>query len=148
VEAFREVDVVAVRDMLRGWLDGGGLRTIAERAGVDRKTARRYVEAAQAAGLARDADLAAVDDALIGAVIDVVRPARPYGHGTGWGTLLGRREDVTDWVGQGLSIVKIHEMLTRSGTQVPYRTLHRFAVAECEFTGVKLQRLGATRSTR
>ena len=38
--AFREVDVVEIREVLRGWLDGGGLRTIAERAGVDRKTAR------------------------------------------------------------------------------------------------------------
>ena len=45
--AFREVDVVEIREVLRGWLDGGGLRTIAERAGVDRKTARRYVAAAQ-----------------------------------------------------------------------------------------------------
>jgi hypothetical protein len=38
--AFREVDVVEIREVLRGWLDGGGLRTIAERAGVDRKTVR------------------------------------------------------------------------------------------------------------
>ncbi len=127
--------MVEVREVLRGWLGGGGLRTIAERAGVDRKTARRYVEAAQAAGLARDADLGAVDDALIGAVIDVVRPARPNGHGTAWEVLLGRRQDVTDWVGQGLSIVKIGELLTRSGTVVPYRTLHRFAVAQCGFQG-------------
>ncbi len=58
--AFREVDVIEVREVLRGWLDGGGLRTVAARAGVDRKTARRYVEAAQAAGLARDAPLSAV----------------------------------------------------------------------------------------
>ncbi len=40
---FREVDVVEVREVLRGWLDGVGLRTVAARAGVDRKTARRYV---------------------------------------------------------------------------------------------------------
>jgi predicted DNA-binding transcriptional regulator YafY len=39
---FREVDMVEVRDVLRGWLDGVGLRAVAARAGVDRKTARRY----------------------------------------------------------------------------------------------------------
>lgn len=39
--------------MLRGWQDGGGLRVVAERAGVDRKAARRYVEAAVGAGLTR-----------------------------------------------------------------------------------------------
>jgi predicted site-specific integrase-resolvase len=52
--SFREVDVVEVREVLRGWLSGSGLRTVAERAGVDRKTARRYVQAAQTVGLDRD----------------------------------------------------------------------------------------------
>lgn len=52
---FREVSVIEVREVLRGWLDGAGLRLIAERAGVDRKTARRYMQAAQAAGLDRSA---------------------------------------------------------------------------------------------
>jgi len=49
---FREVSVVEVREVLRGWLEGHGLRKVAERAGVDRKTARRYVSAAQARGCA------------------------------------------------------------------------------------------------
>ena len=31
----------------------------------------------------------------------------------------------------GLTIVKIEVLLTRSGTSVPYRTLHRFATEEC-----------------
>jgi len=52
--AFREVAVTEIREALRAWLDGAGLRTVAERAGVDRKTARRYVEAAVSAGLSRD----------------------------------------------------------------------------------------------
>jgi hypothetical protein len=42
--AFREVGVHEVREVLRHWLaDEVGLRLIAERAGVDRKTGRRYV---------------------------------------------------------------------------------------------------------
>jgi transposase len=133
--AFREVDVIEVREVLRGWLDGGGLRPVAERAGVDRKTARRYVEAAQAAGLARGAPLSAVTDELIGTVVEQVRPVRPDGHGQAWAALAGRREEITAWVGEGLSMVKVHELLTRSGTGVPYRTVHRFASAECGFTG-------------
>ena len=48
--AFREVSVVEVREVLRAWLSGVGLRTVAEQAGVDRKTARRYVQAAEEAG--------------------------------------------------------------------------------------------------
>ena len=41
--SFREVAVVEVREVLRAWVRGAGLRKAAEAAGVDRKTARRYV---------------------------------------------------------------------------------------------------------
>ncbi|NYF97432.1 hypothetical protein [Janibacter cremeus] len=71
--------MVEVREVLRAWLEGAGLHKVAERAGVDRKTARRYVAAAEAAGLAREAGVEAVTDALVGAVVDAVRPVRPDG---------------------------------------------------------------------
>jgi hypothetical protein len=45
--AFREVAVTEIREVLRAWLSGAGLRRVAEQAGVDRKTARRYVAAAE-----------------------------------------------------------------------------------------------------
>ena len=54
--AFREVLVTQVREVLRAWLAGAGKRPAARRAGVDVKTAARYIRAAQAAGLARDGD--------------------------------------------------------------------------------------------
>jgi hypothetical protein len=139
---FREVSVVEVREVLRGWLEGHGLRRVAERAGVDRKTARRYVAAAQAAGLTREAGLDAVTDVLVGVVVEAVRPARPNGHGVAWELLLAHEERIRAWVsggkgeGQGgepLSIVKIEELLARQGCRVPYRTLHRFAVERCGF---------------
>jgi len=131
---FREVDVVEVREVLRGWLDGVGLRTVAARAGVDRKTARRYVQAAQEAGLTRDCGLQALDDELIGVVVGAVRPARPNGHGDSWGVLLAHQEQISAWVGRDkLSIVKVEQLLTRRGVNVPYRTLHRFAVQRCGF---------------
>ena len=135
---FREVSVVEVREVLRGWLEGVGLRKVAERAGVDRKTARRYVAAAEAEGLAREAGVEALTDDLIGAVVAAVRPARPNGHGEAWDRLLARQEQITGWVvgGDGqpaLSIVKIEELLARQGCVVAYRTLHRFAVERCGF---------------
>jgi len=138
---FREVSVVEVREVLRGWLEGAGLRTVAERAGVDRKPARRYVVAAEAEGLTRESGVEAVTDELIGAVLTVVRPARPHGHGAAWELLLARQEQITTWVAGGggqppLSVVKIAELLTRQGCVVPYRTLHRFTVERCGF-GVK-----------
>ena len=48
--AFREVRVFEVREVLRLWLRGEGLRGVERLAGVDRKTDRRYVTAAQAQG--------------------------------------------------------------------------------------------------
>ena len=135
---FREVSVVEVREVLRGWLEGAGLRKIAERSGVDRKTARRYVTAAEAAGLCREAGVEALTDELVGVVVAAVRPARANGHGASWGLLLAREEQIKKWIAGGdgqppLSIVKIEELLARQGCVVPYRTLHRFAVERCGF---------------
>jgi hypothetical protein len=58
---FREVSVVEVRKVLRAWLEGAGLRKVAERAG---RTARPPAT-----------------DELIGLVVEPVRPARSGGHG-------------------------------------------------------------------
>ena len=77
--AFREVAVTEIREVLRAWLAGAGLRQVAAQAGVDRKTARRYVQAAVEAGLAREAGAGQLSDELIGQVAEVVRPVRPGG---------------------------------------------------------------------
>ena len=82
--AFREVLVTQVREVLRAWLSGAGKRPAARRAGVDVKTAQRYIRAAQAAGLARGGDESQLTDGLLGQVVAAVRPARPArpaGHG-------------------------------------------------------------------
>ncbi|MGV9867443.1 hypothetical protein [Rhodococcus koreensis] len=123
--AFREVNVNEVKEVLRVWLGvpgsrPPGLRTIAAHCGVDPKTARRYIEAAQAAGLQRSDGVDALDDGLIGTVIEAVRPARPSGHGPAWDRLLGFEDQITAWVaGDGnhppLTITKIDTLLAPSG---------------------------------
>ncbi len=55
-----------IREVLRAWLAGAGLRQVAAQAGVDRKTARRYVQAAVDAGLARDGGPGQLTDELVG----------------------------------------------------------------------------------
>lgn len=52
--AFREVPMFEVREVLRLWLGGEGLRAVARLSRVDRKTVRRYVEAAVSVGVAVD----------------------------------------------------------------------------------------------
>jgi hypothetical protein len=51
--AFREVRRVEVREVLRLWLRGEGLRLIARLVSLDRKPVRRYVQAGEQAGLGR-----------------------------------------------------------------------------------------------
>src|SRR6516162_5272129 len=132
--AFREVLVTQVREVLRAWLSGAGKRPAARRAGVDVKTAQRYIKAAQEAGLARDGDQSQLTDELLGQVVAAVRPARPAGHGESWEALAPVKAEITGWVKDGLTLVKMHEFLERSGTAVPYRTLARFAAAECGYS--------------
>ncbi len=131
--AFREVAVTEIREVLRAWLSGCGLRRVAEQAGVDRKTARRYVEAAAGAGLVRDGGMGQLTDELVGQVAQAVRPARPGGHGLAWEQLESCREHIEAQVKAGLSVVKIGVLLERRGVVVPYRTLHRFCVERCGF---------------
>ena len=49
--AFREVRVYEVREVLRLWLAGEGFRSMERLSQVDRKTVRRYVDAAVGLGL-------------------------------------------------------------------------------------------------
>jgi hypothetical protein len=131
--AFREVPVYEIKEVLRLWLGGEGLRSIARLAQVDRKTVRRYVEAAEAAGVARGGGVEQLTDALIGVVCAAVRPARPGGHGVAWEVLVPHEELIRGWVNRKLRLTKIAELLARRGVAVPYRTLHRFAVERCGF---------------
>ncbi len=138
--AFREVRVHEVREVLRQWVGSGlGRRTVAERAGVDRKTARRYIDAAVELGVCREGGLEQLTDELIGAVINAVRPDRAQGHGQAWDRLLPVEAEICEWVEDGLQLTNVHGKLERQGVPVPYRTLHRFAVERCGF--------GCSRST-
>jgi transposase len=138
---YREVSVIEIREVLRGWLAGRGLRVVAAAAGVDRKTARRYVVAAVAAGLDRDGGVDQLTDELIGAVVAGVRPDRPQGHGSAWEALCASHDRIEGWVNDGLTVVKIGDLLVRQGVLVPQRTLHRYCVAQ---TGYQGRRQGGT----
>ena len=72
--AFREVSVVQVREVLRRWLrQEEGLRAIAAGAGMDRKTVKRYVDAAVGLGLDRGGGEGQLTDELIGGGAVVIR---------------------------------------------------------------------------
>ncbi len=129
--AFREVSVVQVREALRRWLHGEGERPIARGAGIDRKTARRYVAAAKELGVCRNGDESQLTDELIGLVCERVRPRRPDGHGESWRQLCQVEDEIKAWVKKDLTVVKIGILLRRRGIEVPHRTLARFAAERC-----------------
>ena len=131
--AFREVRVFEVREVLRLWLRGEGLRSVERLAGVDRKTVRRYVTAAEELGLARDGGEGQLDDLFMGQVVEAVRPHRCDGHGEGWRLLVAEHDRIEAWLKKdGLTVRKAGELLARRGVVVPERTLHRYALEVCD----------------
>lgn len=129
--AFREVPVFEVREVLRLWLRGETLRGIERLSRVDRKTVRRYVEAATGQGVVRDGGEDQLHDQLIGSVVEAVRPHRLDGHGAAWRLLIAHHDQIKAWLDEGLTVVKCHDLLTRQGVVVPERTLHRYALEVC-----------------
>ncbi|MDQ3431147.1 MAG: hypothetical protein M3467_02800 [Actinomycetota bacterium] len=134
--SYREVTVIEIREVLRLWLRNDmGLRPIAASAGCDRKTARRYIDAAVAAGLVRNGDEGQLTDELIGVVVEAVRPQRSGGRGAAWEACAAERDRIDEWLNKGLKLTKVHDLLGRRGVTVPYRTLHRYAATELGFGG-------------
>lgn len=131
--SYREVSVIEIREILRLWLRGLGLREVARLSGTDRKTVRRYVEMARSCGLDRDGGADQLTDELLAAVITGVRRARPNGKSEVWETVAAQAEQIKAWLDEGLTLTKVHALLGRRGVVVSYRTLHRYATAELGF---------------
>src|ERR1700741_2636891 len=96
--AFREVRVFEIREVLRVWLGRSGLRTIERQGGVDRKTVRRYVEAAVELGLDRDGGEEQLTDLFLAQVVERVRPHRSNGHGESWRVLEAHADQIREWL--------------------------------------------------
>lgn len=129
--AFRELSVVEVREILRLWQRGAGIRAVAAHVGADRKTVRRYVEAAQRRGLSRDADSRALDDDLLAEVIAAVLPGAPPKAGAMRQVCRDHRKLIDGWVRDGCKAPKMVRLLHRhAGVAVPERTLRRFVQEE------------------
>lgn len=119
-----------VREVLRLWLDGRSYRGIAGLVRPDRKTVTRVVETAVGLGLDRAGGDGQLDDEFVGAVMAAIRQDRPDRHGETWSVLCGEHDRIAGWVKAGdVPVRKMVELLARSGTVVPERTVNRY-VAE------------------
>ena len=126
-----------VHEVLRFWMAGRGLRAIALVVPPDRKTVRRIVQTATAAGLVRDGGDGQLTELFIAGVVGMLAQDRPDRHGDMWVTIMGEHARLADWVQAEVPVVKMCELLARRGVMVPERTLHRY-VAEHFGGGPKL----------
>ncbi len=133
--AYREVGMVQVREIVRRWLAGDGLRSIARALGVDRKTVAEYVRLARAAGIERGG--APPSEAQLVALAACRRPGRPVATtepSAEVRALVAHQETIRRWLSEdALRLTKVYRRLRAQGVDVSYSTLYRFARAQCDF---------------
>jgi transposase len=122
--SFRELSMMDVREVLRRWQAGQSARRIAREGGVGRNTAARYIEAAKERGVDAQTELT---DELVGDVARRVQERPVTEPSARRGQLVAQRARLESWLEDGLTLVRIGELLARDGLVVPYTTLRRFA---------------------
>lgn len=131
--AYREVTVVEVREVLRQWLVGVSFSRIALNTGADRKTVRRYVGAGKREGLEPGQGVEVLSDDVVARVQAQLRGQRDREHGQAWARCEEARDFVEKLLKQDVRLTKVHRLMRRNGVEVPYSTLHRYAVEALDF---------------
>ena len=126
--AYREVTMLEVKEVLRLWLAGVRKKRIAAQLGLNVKTVRRYLRAAQAHGLTIAASADQLDDGLLAAVVSTVQPGTGRPHGDGWAACVAHRDVIERFVRADVRLSKIRTLLRRQGVVISYPTLRRFAL--------------------
>lgn len=129
--AYREVTMVEIKEVLRLWFAGGTRKGIARQLGLDPKTVRRYVRAAARAGVERGGS--GPSDEQVAAVMVALRAPRPRDHGEAWARCVAERPFLEEMLKRDVRLSKVRRLLRRRGVEIPYSTLHRYAVEELAF---------------
>lgn len=129
--AYREVTMVEIKEVLRLWRAGTAKKRIASQLTLDVKTVRRYVAAAETCGLTPGRE--PIDDEQVAAVIAALSPDSGRPHGDGWQQCEAERDAIEALLEDHVRLSKVRRLLHRRGVDIPYSTLHRFAVAELGF---------------
>jgi hypothetical protein len=128
---YREVTMIEFREVLRLWQEQVPKKRIAARLGLDPKTVRRYLCAAEAAGLRTQSE--ALRDEQVRDVLLALQPSGGRPQGEGWARCREQREAIEHWLAEGLRLTKIRKLLARQGVWIAYPTLYRFAVEQLQF---------------
>ena len=135
--AYREIGMWEILEVLRRVARGERRRAIERVTGHSRNTIRRWLRAARKLGW--EPGQGEPDEVLAAAVAQRVRPVRDeVSPGSSQARLLPHREQIQAWLApkdehRGLRLTKVQQLLTRQGIDVPYSSLHRFAVQHCGF---------------
>ena len=128
--SFRELTMTDVKEVLRRWTAGQSVRQIARESGVDRKTVRRYIEAAK--GVEQE-PATPLDDGAVEEVAQRVQ-SRPLPPPSSVRTTIEKlRPRIEAWLckePRPLRLARIHELLMREGYTFSYTALRRYAHRE------------------
>jgi|FLYL01.1.fsa_nt_gi transposase len=127
--SYREVTMIEIKEILRLWLAEVPQRRIARTLGVDRKTIRRYTELAAQHGLRPGQGADALTDERLEAVLVALKTSAGRPHGESWARCLEQRSFIEEKL-KHAKLSKVRRLLLRRGVDIPYATLHRFAVSE------------------
>jgi transposase len=125
--SYRELSMIEVKEVLRRREAGQGLREIARDTGLDRKTVRRYVEAAAET----PADV--TPEVRVQQTVQAVQVRAPQLQSEARQRLEVHRELISTWLKpadkstRALRLTKAHVLLQRRGVDVTYATLCRWA---------------------
>ena len=131
--AYREVTMVEIREVLRLWLAGVPKKGIARQLSLDPKTVRRYVAGAEGVGIDRDQGAAGLTEELFTEVLVALKVSCERPRGESWERCETVREFISGHLRNRVRLTKVCKLLCRQGVDIPYATLHRFAVAELGF---------------
>ena len=123
--AYREVHRVESREIIRRWQAGFSQRRIAGGTGLSRVTVRRYIEAAEAAGLQPGGPEPSEQQLAQLATLSRTGPRRAEVPSeqllSPWAEQIERRLQA-----ERLQVTRVHELLAERGCEVSYSTLRRF----------------------
>ena len=133
--AYKEYYVIEIVDVLRRYLAGDSIRSIARSKGMDRNTVRKYLRYAEEKGFTAsfEGDL----DEMAYHVFREVHPENGEEAETKRNKILmPHRETIRKWLEtEKLTLTKVHIKLSRKGVIVSYSALWRFAREQLGFGG-------------
>lgn len=122
---YREVRLSEMREVIRRWQGGQSQRQISRGTGLARETVRRYIEAAEAAGIRRDGPEPTEQQLIALATLSISGPRQAETPSEG--LLAPWAEQIERWVTTDrLQLTRIRELLGERGCAVSYSSLHRF----------------------